>query len=188
MDQADPQNEATDLDDPQQQADEITANPNVRVPNKRLAQICANFTIQGIRGNSRASSTFAAHQRNNERLILFLYDGLLRAEISSFLGPPGSTPPRQTVIFDAFTASADTFAQFLTTVKSNDNGIKKGQQTYASYQSSMTFLFRRYRYSPLQAFDEDVRDDIDRVTRSSAQAMQAGEGNHEGTFGMETDH
>jgi hypothetical protein len=76
MDQADPQNEATDLDDPQQQADEITANPNVRVPNKRLAQICANFTIQWIRANSRASSTFAAHQRNNERLILFLYDGV----------------------------------------------------------------------------------------------------------------
>lgn len=167
MDQADSQNEATDPDNPQQQADEATAdetsaNPNARVPNERLAQIRANFTIQGIRANSRASSTFAAHQRNNERLILFLYDGagesgvrgeyasmltdelchslddikvdpdytsviashrkynrgkgkktlqqrkdeylegLLRAEISSFLGPPGSTPPRQTVIFDAF--------------------------------------------------------------------------------------
>ncbi|KAL7511432.1 LOW QUALITY PROTEIN: hypothetical protein ACHAXN_008391, partial [Cyclotella atomus] len=158
-------------------------------------------------GNSRASSTFAAHQRNNERLILFLYDGVgesgvsgkyasmladelchclddikvkpdytsviashrkySRAKgkricsrermtiwkascISSFLGPPGLTPPCQTVIFDAFTASADTIAQFLTTVKSNDNGIKKGQ-IYASYRSSMTFLFRRYRYSPLQA-------------------------------------
>ena len=58
MDQADSQNEATDPDNPQQQADEATANetsadetsanPNARVPNERLAQIRANFTIQGI--------------------------------------------------------------------------------------------------------------------------------------------
>ena len=41
----------------------------------------------------------------------------------------------------------------------------------------MTFLFRRYRYSPPQAYVEDVRGDIDGVTRLSAQAMQAGEGN-----------
>jgi hypothetical protein len=79
--------------------------------------------IASHRKYSRDKGKKNLQQRKDEYL-----EGLLCAEISSFLGPPGSTPPRQTVIFDAFTGSADTFAQFLTTVKSNDNRSRKASK------------------------------------------------------------
>lgn len=77
MDQAANEEQTANGNETTATANALDPNPqSVRVPNERLAEIRANFTIQGIRGNTRSKKTFEAHQRNNERLILFLYNGV----------------------------------------------------------------------------------------------------------------
>jgi hypothetical protein len=66
---------ANEDDDPSGQQDPDGNTSNERGPNERLRRIRVNFTVEGIRRNVRSDSTFSSHQRNNERLILFLYHG-----------------------------------------------------------------------------------------------------------------
>ena len=72
---------------------------------------------------------------------------LLRTEISSFLGEPGTAPPRQVIHFEALEGNVDAFMNFITAMRKENGGLMKSG-SYASLRSSFTYLFRRYRYTP----------------------------------------
>ena len=50
------------------------SNPEVSIPNARLAQVREHFTPAGVRKASKSEATFDKHQRNNSRFLLYLYE------------------------------------------------------------------------------------------------------------------
>jgi hypothetical protein len=101
---------------------------------------------------------------------------LLKEVISDALGAPGTTPRQQVIDFVAFTADVDTFVNYVTEIRKDDGSLNKAG-TYAGHRSSLTYLFRRYRYSPPPEFNEDLKEGFEGVKRMASEAMQAGEGN-----------
>ena len=161
-----------------------------------------------MRRKARSASTFDGHQRNNIRLLLYLYENkpellveafrrqlddanaepdyseverrypeyvrrggkkslderkeefrqnLLKQVISYALGAPGTTPRQQVIDFVAFTADVDIFVDYVTEIRKDDGSLNKAG-TYAGHRSSLTYLFRRYRYSPPPEFNEDLKE------------------------------
>ena len=89
---------------------------------------------------------------------------LLKQVISDALGPPGTTPPRQVIDFDAFTADVDIFVDYVIKIRKEDGSFNKAG-TYAGHRSSLTYLFRRYRYFPPPEFNEDLKEGFEGVKR-----------------------
>ena len=73
------------------------------------------------------------------------------------LGPPGTTPPRQVIDFDAFTTDVDIFVDYVIKIRKEDGSLNKAG-TYAGHRSSFTYLFRRYKYFPPPEFNEDLKE------------------------------
>ena len=64
---------------------------------------------------------------------------LLKQVISDALGPPGTTPPRQVIDFDAFTADVDIFVDYVIKIRKDDGSLNKAG-TYAGHRSSLSYL------------------------------------------------
>ena len=99
---------------------------------------------------------------------------ILGDHVKSVLGPSGARPTGPTINFDAFTASANTYALYIgEKKKENDALMKPGM--YQAYKSSLNHLFKRYRYQPSEEFRIDVKEVMDGVVRISNDAIQSGE-------------
>lgn len=200
---------------------------NNNAPSNRLVRIRENFNAAGVRKKARSKSTYDGHQRNNLRLIVYLYEKntemlvdqlrhqlddvnadpdytdivrrhpqyvrrggkkslnerkeefrieLLKDVISDAIGSPGTSPSQQVIDFDAFTEDADVFVDYLTQLRKADGALNKAG-SYLSHRSSLKYLFRRYKYTPSRAFEEDLKECVEGIKRSATEACQAGEGN-----------
>ena len=81
-----------------------------------------------------------------------------------YLGPPGTTPPRQVIDFDAFTITTDVdiFVDYVMKIRKEDGSLNKAG-TYAGHRSILTYLFRRYKYFPPPEFNEDLKEGLEGV-------------------------
>ena len=92
---------------------------------------------------------------------------MLKQVISDALGPPGTTPPRQVIGFDAFTITTDVdiiFVDYVIKIRKEDGSLNKAD-TYAGHRSSLTYLFRCYNYSPPPEFNRFLREGFEGVKR-----------------------
>ena len=72
-------------------------------PSTRLAELRANFTADGVKKKSKASSTFYKHQQNNTRFILYLYENerdILDDEFVQKLDDVNTDPDYSDLAFD----------------------------------------------------------------------------------------
>ena len=70
-------------------------NRTNRVPSNRLLRIRQSFNATGVRKKARSESTFDGHQRNNIRLLLYLYENkpeLLVEELRRQLDDANAVP------------------------------------------------------------------------------------------------
>lgn len=125
-------------------------------------------------------------QRKNEYRIK-----LLRSEIGSALGVPGSRPPRRTVDFQAFTdydadrgnppdpnisaTGPDIFMEYVSSKKKSDGGVVKGRVDLG-YRSSLTYLFKRYRVVIPPLFQSELSVSMEGIVRLKNQFVQSGDG------------
>ena len=59
-------------------------NRTNRVPSNRLLRIRQSFNATGVRRKARSASTFDGHQRNNIRLLLYLYENKPELLVEAF--------------------------------------------------------------------------------------------------------
>ena len=103
---------------------------------------------------------------------------LLRKHISHGLGEPGLRPRSRTVDLNALESNVDVFLEYCTNERRTNGGVLKGQ-SYASFRSSLTYLFRRYNHVTSREFEVDLKEAMDGVKRYTNECNQAGEGNIE---------
>ena len=101
---------------------------------------------------------------------------LLRKCISYALNKPGMTPRQQTVNLAALEQHVDVFVDYLTTQRRADDSLMK-PKSYLGLRSSLTYLFKRYRYTPSRAFESELKECMEGIKRYSTKANQHGEGN-----------
>lgn len=105
---------------------------------------------------------------------------VLRDTVAEALGPPGTTPPTQTVKFAELENDLDVFLEYLTSLRKKTGALFK-PGGYASLRSSFTYLFHRYRVVPGPAFTNELKEAMEGVKRYTNEAVQHGEGNiHDG--------
>jgi hypothetical protein len=136
------------------------------------AEIDYSTVVSSHRRFQRNGGTKTIEERKAERRIK-----VLRDEIAEFLGPPGLRAPRPTVKLLELESRMDVFLKFVTSIRKRgtDKLLKSG--AYCSFRSSLTYLFRRYRHIPGQAFENDLTDAMEGIKRYVNEAIQAGEGN-----------
>ncbi|KAL7524621.1 hypothetical protein ACHAWF_001023, partial [Thalassiosira exigua] len=103
---------------------------------------------------------------------------LLRKHISHGLGEPGLRPRSRTVDLNALESNVDVFLEYCTNERRTNGGVLKGQ-SYASFRSSLTYLFGRYNHVTSREFEVDLKEAMDGVKRYTNECNQAGEGNIE---------
>eukprot|EP00804_Cyclotella_cryptica_P020114 CCRYP_020133-RA/>CCRYP_020133-RA protein AED:0.24 eAED:0.24 QI:0/0/0/1/1/1/2/0/687 len=96
-----------------------------------------------------------------ERKADFRQD-ILRNVISSFIGEPGTTPPRDVADLPALKANVDIFIKYVTDTRKENGGIMKSG-SYASFRASFTYLFSVKLVYNLRAFDEQLKEDTEGV-------------------------
>lgn len=116
------------------------------------------------RGRLTLSQRIAKHRRET-----------IKACIAQALGPPGTTPPTQTVNFDAFTSDPEIFIGFIMTKKKGEEEELMKPGVYAGYRSNLTYLFRRYRYRPPPEYTDNLREYMEGVKRIANMARANGE-------------
>jgi hypothetical protein len=65
---------------------------------------------------------------------------------------------------------------FITAMRKENCGMMKSG-SYASLRSSFTYLSPRYRYTPSQEFELELKECMEGVKRITNKALQHGEGN-----------
>ncbi|KAL7502104.1 hypothetical protein ACHAXN_000178, partial [Cyclotella atomus] len=100
---------------------------------------------------------------------------LLRAEVKEALGVPGTAPPQPTVNFDLLTQDINIFLTYIAEMRSENGGLLK-PGTYASFRSSLSFLFFCYKYDISSRFDKELKNAMEGVKRYTNTAVQAGKG------------
>ena len=142
---------------------------------RALAELDSNIDYSPVKKQFRRYCKNHGKKTLQQRKDEYRKD-LLRDEISNFLGPPGTTPPRGVVQFEAVDANVDIFVEYLTACrKKNGRILKPG--SYTAFCSSLTYLFFRYKYVPSRLFELDLKECMDGVKRYSNKALQHGEGN-----------
>ncbi len=96
---------------------------------------------------------------------------LLRGIISNFLGQPGKTPRQLVVDFIALTSNAETFVDYLTSMRKDHGGIHKAGN-YLSHRSSLGFLFQPYKFTPSREFDADLKEYVEGIKNKNAQTCR----------------
>ena len=104
---------------------------------------------------------------------------LLRDHICYVLNDPGMVPRGRTVKLDVLEQNVDVFVKYLTITRKDDSidGDLLSAKSYLGFRSSLTYLFRRYRYTTSRAFEEELKECMEGVKRFSNQCNQHGEGN-----------
>jgi hypothetical protein len=70
---------------------------------------------------------------------------LLRGEVKDALGAPGTSPPQPTVKFELLTKNVTIFLGYMAKMRRDNGGLLK-PGAYASFRSSLQYLFFHYKY------------------------------------------
>ncbi|KAL7542442.1 hypothetical protein ACHAWF_007176, partial [Thalassiosira exigua] len=103
---------------------------------------------------------------------------LLHKHISHGLGEPGLRPRSRTVDLNALESNVDAFLEYCTNERRTNGGILKGQ-SYASFRTSLAYLFRQYNTVTSREFKVGLKEAMNGVKRYTNECNQAGEGNIE---------
>ncbi len=112
-----------------------------------------------------------------ERKNVYLFQQL-RDKVAEYLGTPGSTTNKKTVIFDQFVADPKIYVDYLAKRRKGNGGLMK-PSVYKSYRASLSFLFWRYEFQVPEQFSSRLKTYMDGIKRLANKARQCGEGNIE---------
>ena len=92
----------------------------------------------------------------------------LREEVKEALGRPGMPPARATVKLADLESDCGVFIlDFLVDVRKENDGLLRSGACCAQ-KSSYMYLFRRYRCTPSQVFEEDLKEGVEGMRRMRA--------------------
>jgi hypothetical protein len=100
---------------------------------------------------------------------------LLRGKVKDALGAPSTTPPQPTVKFELLTEDVTLFLGYIAEMRRDNGGLLK-PGAYASFRSSLQYLFFRYKYDVTFRYEKELKNALEGVKRYTNTAVQAGEG------------
>jgi hypothetical protein len=99
---------------------------------------------------------------------------LLCGKVKDALSAPGTTLPRPTVKFDLLSEEVKIFLGYIVEMRRDNGGLLK-PGAYASFRSSLMYLFFRYKYDVPSRYKKELKNAMEGVKRYTNTAMQAGE-------------
>jgi hypothetical protein len=87
---------------------------------------------------------------------------LLRGEVKDALGAPGTTPPQPTVKFELLTKDITIFLGYIAEMRKDNGGLLK-PGAYASFRSSLQYLFFRCKHDVPSRYAKELKNAMEGV-------------------------